>query len=345
MTLILFVFILGIIIFIHELGHFIFAKRAKIYVYEFALGMGPQIFSFKRKNDETIYSIRLFPIGGFVSMAGEEVNEKENIPEEKKFYNRPWKDRFFTIVAGVVFNFIMAWLLLFLVALVNGAPGNKPIIKETLEGYPISETDLKQGDVIVRINQKRIHSIDRLMLELHVSSGKEIEISYLRDETEKKIKVKPVVLEEDGQEVYRYGFLLENQFSKGLLSALSFAFTKSYNLIEQMALVISYLFQGVLSLDSLSGPVGIFSVVGESAQAGFISVVFLIALISINVGFINLLPLPALDGGRLWFLLIEKIKGSPLNPKIENIIHQVGFFLLIGLLIYITFNDILNLGK
>ncbi len=345
MTLILFVLILGIIIFIHELGHFIFAKRAKIYVYEFALGMGPRIFSFKRKSDETIYSIRLFPIGGFVSMAGEEVTEKENVPEENKFYNRPWKDRFFTIVAGVVFNFVMAWILLFLVALVNGAPGNKPIIKETLTGYPISETDLKQGDVIVKINQKRIRSIDRLMLELHVNSGKEIEITYLSDNIEKNVKVKPVVTEEEGQEVYRYGFLLEKQISKGLLSALGFAFTKSYNLIEQMALVISYLFQGVLSLDSLSGPVGIFSVVGESAQAGFISVVFLIALISINVGFINLLPLPALDGGRLWFLLIEKIKGSPLNPKIENIIHQIGFFLLIGLLIYITFNDILNLGK
>ena len=344
MTLIYFILILGVIIFIHELGHFIMAKRAGVYVYEFALGMGPKLYSFKRKKDETVYVIRALPIGGFVSMAGEEVNDKRKVKESKKLYAKPWKDRFFIIVSGVVFNFILAWVLLFVVGLINGAPSNQPIIKDLIDDYPIAETDIQPGDQITAVNDVSINTIDRLLLELHIQDGQPVEITYERDGQIATTEVAPEKeILDDGEEVYRYGFFLEVNIERGFFNAMQFAFTKSYSLLEQMVLVITYLFQGVLSLDSLSGPVGIFSVVGESASAGFMSLILLTALISINVGFINLLPLPALDGGRLWFLIIEKIKGSPVDPQVENIVHAIGFIFLIGLIVYITLNDIINL--
>ncbi len=343
MTLILFLLIIGLIIFIHELGHFIFAKRAGVYVYEFSLGMGKKVYSFRRRNDETIYSIRLFPIGGFVSMAGEEINNDENVPEGKKMYAKPWRKRFVIIIAGVLFNFIFAWFLLFMVGLVYGAPVNKPIIEKTVDGHEIVEKDIGQGDIITSINDIEINSIDRLHLELYLHEGEEITLGYLSNGEQKAINISPTEQEKDGEKYYTYGFQLKSEIEYGFVAAFQFSFTKFYNIIEQMTLVISHLISGNLSLDALSGPVGIFSVVDETASYGFFSLIMLIALISINVGFINLLPLPALDGGRLWFLIIEKIKGSPVEPQIENLVHTVGFVLLLGLILYITMNDIINL--
>jgi len=130
---------------------------------------------------------------------------------------------------------------------------------------------------------------------------------------------------------------------KGFLSALKYAFTKTWSLVEQMFFTIVYLCTGKLSLSSLSGPVGIFTVVGDAAETGIINLIYLLGFISINVGFINLLPIPAFDGGHILFLIIEKIKGSPVNPKVENIIHSIGFFLLMLLMIVITYNDIIRL--
>ncbi len=343
MTLIYFILIIGLIIFVHELGHFIFAKRSGVHVYEFSLGMGPVVYHFRRPNDETIYAIRAFPIGGFVSMAGEEVNEKEKIAKSKKLYAKPWRNRALIITAGVLFNFILAWVLLFMVALINGAPPNKPVIDKVWDDYEISEHDIGQGDVITGINGVSIRSIDRLFLELHLNYGKEIDLEYLSDGEKNTITIAPKKEEIEDIEAYRYGFVLKNEPSYGVSSALSFAFNKFYNIIEQMYLVIALLISGGLAMDSLSGPVGIFNIVGETAQVGFLSVMMLVALISINVGVINLLPFPALDGGRLWFLIIEKIKGSPVDPKVENVIHMIGFALLIFLIIYITINDIIGL--
>lgn len=346
MTLIYFIIVLGVTVLIHELGHFIFAKRADIYVYEFAIGMGPRIFKWKRKNDETVYSIRLFPIGGFVSMAGEDIEEDPNVPKDRQLQSKGWLDRFLTIVAGVVFNFLLALVLLFIVGLVNGAPNNKPIIASLDSNYPAYESGLEVNDQIISINGKKVKSTDRMLIEMQINVGIEIVIGVKHEDgTTEDIKVKPILTEKDGESSYLYGFTLDNSYKTGFIPALQYSFTKTYNLLEQMGVIIKYLVTGKLSLDNLAGPVGIFNVVGESAKAGTISVLYLIAYLCINVGFINLIPLPAFDGGRLLFLIIEKIKGSKVNPKIENTIHSIGLALLMLLMVVITYNDIIRLFK
>ncbi len=339
MTLLYFIIILGITIFVHELGHFIFAKKSGIYVYEFALGMGPKIFKFNRKNDETTYSIRLFPIGGFVQMAGETNEEDKNIKDDQKLPNKPWKNRFLTIVAGIVFNFIFAFILFLVLALINGSTTIRPYVGDVKEDYPAYNAGIEEGDRIAFVNDKRVLTIDHLQLLLVTNLGEEITFSVYRDGELLEFELEPV-LEDDN---YLYGFMLDSTVTTGLFSNISFAFLKTFAVLHQMVLIITYLFTGVIGLNSLAGPVGIYSVVGEASSAGITSLIYLNAVISINVGFINLLPIPAFDGGRLMFLIIEKIKGKPINPELENTIHAVGFFILLLLMILITFNDISRL--
>ena len=346
MTLLYFIIVLGVTVFIHELGHFIFAKKSGIYVYEFSIGMGPRLFKFNRKDDETEYSIRLFPIGGYVSMAGEDIEVDKNIPDDKQMYNKPWINRFLTIIAGVLFNFLLAIVLLFIVGLNAGVPNNKNKITELDKNYPIYDTNIKAGDTILKVNNKKVRNQDMLLLELTIHNGKSVNLTVKhKDNTIEKVKVKPKKVKIDGKVGYKYGLVLDNSYKRGFLPSLKFAFTKVYDLLEQMVKIILYLITGKLSLNNLSGPVGIYNIVGESAKAGFINIIYLIAYLCVNVGFINLIPLPAFDGGRAFFLIIEKIRRKKMNPKIENTIHTIGFVLLMILMIAITYNDIVRLIK
>ena len=345
MTLVYMILMLGIIVFIHEFGHYLFAKKARIYVYEFSIGMGPRIFKFKRKNDETEYSVRLFPIGGYVQMAGEELEEDENIPEEKRMQSKTWIQRFLTIIAGIMFNFILAIILLFVVGLVIGSPNNKPYITMVPEG--INSNLITVGDKILEVNGKKVIFTDTMLLRLQVNNKKPLKLKLKETNGNiKEVTLNPIIEEnEDGTISYKYGIGIGTETKTGILPAIKYAFVKFTSLMTQMILVIGYLFTGKLGISSLSGPVGIFNVVGESAQAGFINLVYLTGFISLNVGFMNLLPIPALDGGRILFLIIEKIKGSKVDAKVENIIHTIGFALLIVLMIVITFNDIIKLYR
>ena len=176
------------------------------------------------------------------------------------------------------------------------------------------------------------------MIEYQVNYGKDLNLEIKRDGEIKNITIKP--LEVDGN--YQYGFSLDNSIDKGFVAAIDYAFSKFISLISQMVIIIGYLFTGKLSLSSLSGPIGIYNIVGESAKAGLINIIYLIGYLSINVGFINLLPLPAFDGGRLLFLIIEKIRRKPVDAKVENTIHAVGMVLLMVLMIAITYNDIIR---
>lgn len=344
MTLIYFIIVLGVTILIHEFGHFIFAKKAGIYIYEFSIGMGPKLFSFRRKNDETLYAIRLFPIGGYVQMAGEEVEPDKNIPENKRMQSKTWMQRFLTIIAGVLFNFLLAIVLFFIIALIEGAPSKEAYIGLIDKDSNAYKTNLEVGDKILKLNGKNTKSSDMLLLELELEQGKTLNftVEHKNGKVE-TIKVKPKESIVDGEKTYKYGFALSNNVEEGIIPSIKYAFNKTGSLLNQMVHIIGYLFTGKLGLESLSGPVGIYNVVGESAKAGLINVVFLIAYLCVNVGFINLLPIPAFDGGRILFMIIEKIKGKSVSIKTENTIHMIGMIFLLALMLIITCNDILRL--
>lgn len=345
MTLIYFVLVLGIIVLVHEFGHFIFAKMFGVYVYEFSIGMGPKIFSKKDKKKETEYCIRAIPIGGFVQLAGEEVDDDKKIPKNRKLYAKPIWQRFLIMFFGAGNNFILALLLFFFIALFTGAPVMDPIVTEVQEGYPMYEAGIRKGDEILSINGKKTSTMDDVKVYMTlVEPGSEVTFE-IKDENNdvKDIKVVPVKEEIDGEETYRFGIVFKETKEKGFIASIRYTFQKTGALIKQMFIVLGSLFTGKLGMDSMSGPVGIYGIVGETSKAGVGSLLSLIALLSINVGFLNLIPFPAFDGGRILFLLIEKIKGSPVKPETENMIHSIGFFLLMILIIYITFNDILRL--
>lgn len=346
MTIIYFILILGGIVFFHELGHFLFAKKAGVYIYEFSIGMGPQLFKWKSKKDETMYSIRLLPIGGFVQMAGEEINPDENIPKEKRMQSKTWLQRFSIMIAGIFFNFVLAIVLLFVVGLINGTPQKETYIGVIDKNSSAYNAGLRENFEILQVNGKKASTKDILSLELIANVKKEVEVKYKDENGNVEIaKFKADTVDENGTTNYKYGFSLINQKQRGFFSSIKYAFTKTIELIEYMFFVIWYLITGKISLTNLSGPIGIFTMVGETAKEGLINLVYLMAIISVNVGFINFLPLPAFDGGRILFLIIEKIKGSPVNPKIENIIHTVGLGLLMLLMVFITYNDILRIFR
>ena len=344
-NLICFILILGVIVLIHEFGHFIFAKKSGIYVYEFSIGMGPRIHKWTRKNDETEYSLRLIPIGGFVQMAGEEIDDDPNVPKNMKFSVKTFGQKFMTVIAGIMNNFILAIVLFFIIALFTGAPQNKAIVGEISEDYPAYTSGLQTGDRILKVNGKDASTYDTLALQLQVNNGKTIKMEVERDGKTETINLKPKKVKQDDEEVYKYGFAITDEVQTGFFASVKYAFSKTFSLLHQMILIIGYLITGNLNINALSGPVGIFSIVGTAANSGIWSILSLTALLSVNVGLINLLPIPAFDGGRLLFIIIEKIKGKPVDPRLENTIHSIGFFLLMALMILITYNDIIRLIK
>ena len=344
LNLIYFVIILGFIVLIHESGHFLFAKLFNIYVYEFSIGMGPKLFSKKSKKGETVYSIRAIPIGGFCSLAGEEGDEDKEVPRDRKLFAKPVWQRFLVMFFGAGFNFIGAITILFLIGVIWGSTSTKPIISKVAVDNPAYIAGLQDGDYVKKINNHKIKTSDDILIYLQVEDKtKPITFTVERDNKEYNFKVTPKEEEVDGNKIYRIGVTVSGKVEHGIIPAVKYAFVKTDSLFRQMFITIKGLFTGGLSVKQLSGPVGIYNIVGEQRQAGFENILYLVALLSINVGFINLLPLPAFDGGHILFIIIEKIKGSPVKAETEAMIHTVGLFLLMALMVYVTFNDILRL--
>ncbi|NLA33489.1 MAG: RIP metalloprotease RseP [Tenericutes bacterium] len=339
---IFFVLILGITVLIHELGHFIFAKIFNIYVYEFSIGMGPKLFSKKDKKNETSYSLRAIPIGGFVSLAGEEVKNDDKIPSDRKLQaKKPWQ-RFLVMFFGAGSNFIFAICLLFIMGLFLGSPSTKPIITEVEKGYPAELAGIEAGDLVVKMNNHKIKYLDDMSYYFTVLDKNEGIIFKVKKTNGKfaNIDVKPI--EEEGNLIF--GVTLNNQIDKGFKAAVKYAYHKNNALFKQMFMVVGSLFNGQIKMNSLSGPIGIYSIVGQARKSGIGTLLYLLAFLGVNVGFINLLPFPAFDGGRILFLLIEKIKGKPIKTSTENTIHSIGFVLLMLLLLFVTINDIIKLN-
>ena len=341
-SLLVLIFILGIIILVHEFGHFIWAKTFKVHIYEFSIGMGPVIFTHKGK-DKIDYNLRAIPIGGFVSMAGEVYEDDEKINKKSFMCNKPWWQRLIILVAGVVNNFILALLLLFLGALIWGATISLPEVREVVEDSAMDEAGILAGDEILAINGRKVSNWDTAQILLIMESEDNVYTFNIRHEdgTVEDITVTPTIIEnEDGTETKTFGVYIQTEEVHGFVNSLKYAFQKFGSIVHSMALTIEGLFTGKISLQALSGPVGMYEVVDQSIGYGISYMLYLVAFLSINVGFINILPFPAFDGGRVLFLIIEKIKGSPVDSKIENICHMIGFVLLIILMIYITIQDI-----
>lgn len=344
-NLLLFIIILGIIVFVHEFGHFIFAKLTGVYVYEFALGMGPKIWGFKK--GETDYNLRAIPIGGFCQLAGEDLDDDDDkeVPKDRRLQSKKAWQRFLIMVFGPMNNFILAVILLFFIALVVGGSTLKPVITSIEENSAVSEVGMEVGDKILTINGHKIKYSDDISLYLAVANPSKVQTFKVKKENGdiSTYKVKPKKIVENGTESYRYGIGIQQEKTTGFVNAIIFTVQKTCSIFKQMFITVGYLFTGRIHLNQLSGPVGIYSVVGQQRSAGFANILYLMAFLSINVGFINLLPIPAFDGGHILFIIIEFIKGSPVKPEIENKIHTVFLILLLILMVIITFNDILRL--
>ena len=343
-NLLLFILVLGFIIFVHEFGHFTWAKICGVYVYEFALGMGPKLFSFKGK--ETEYSLRAIPIGGFCQLAGEDVEDDDlkKVPKKRRLQSKTALQRFLIMFFGAGNNFISAFLILFFIALIWGATTMNPIVTMVEKGSAAEKAGLEANDVITSINGHKVTTSDDISLFLAVANPeKKTTIKVDRDGNNETIKVKPTKIKVDGEETYKYGIGIQQEKEYGFVAALKYMVNKSKSLFKQMGITFGYLVTGGIRLNQLSGPVGIYSIVGEQAKTGLANILYLVAYLSINVGFINLLPLPAFDGGHILFIIIEKLRGKPVSPELENKIHTIGMILLLLLMLVVTVNDIIKL--
>ena len=232
-----------------------------------------------------------------------------------------------------------------MIGLIWGGSSMEPMVTSVLKNSAAATSGIEAGDRILEINGHTISTTDDISLYLAVANPEEasdITVQKENDDVE-TYSVQPKKIEEDGETSYQYGIGMQQEVEHGLLSALQWTAKKTVSIFKQMVVTVGYLFTGGISISQLSGPVGIFSVVGAQSSGGIMNILYLVAFLSINVGFINLLPLPAFDGGHILFIIIEKIKGSPVKPETENMIHTIGLFLLMILMVVITFNDILRL--
>ena len=354
LSLVLFIIILGTIVLIHELGHFLFAKLFGVYVYEYSIGMGKKIFSKKPKNSETEYNIRIFPIGGFVRLAGEEGEDGDTqVPLDRKLYKKGFWQRFLIFFMGPGFNMLLAIVTLFVVCLIFGATLTTLQVDGISTDYPAYEAGLRNGDTILAVDGEKVSTWTQARLKIStVKAGDAIEFKIKHEDgTVEIISVTPkeevnescTEKDEECPPIYVYGVGSKLVKKNGFIGSIEYAFVETKNIVLSMGTTLKYLFTGKLGMNDLSGPVGIYEVVDEQAQYGIDSLLYLLAYLSVNVGIMNLIPFPAFDGGHILFLLIEKVRGKPVSANVEATITGIGFICLILLMIYVTFNDVINL--
>lgn len=333
------IFIFGLLILIHELGHYIAARIFKVTIKEFAIGMGPKLVSYVSKKTNIRYSLRLFPIGGFVSMAGEDEDADDPNALNKK---KPWK-RLIIMASGAAMNILVGVIaMLILVATYLNIGGTT--VAQIDEGYVQTQTDeLLVGDRIVKVGKTRVHYYQELSYEIMNQGYEPTDLTVVRNgET---IKLKSVVFPtvEDSGVTFGDMFFKVKAIKKTFSSVISYSIHSSFSTIKMIWDSLISLITGRFGFSSLSGPVGVTKTVAESAKAGFANLVYISIFITMNLGVFNLLPIPSLDGSRILFVLIEMVRGKPIDPKYEGYIHFAGIILLFILMIAITFKDIFTL--
>jgi regulator of sigma E protease len=323
----------------HELGHFLLAKANGVQVNEFCLGLGPTLIGFHA--GETFYSLKLLPFGGACMMEGEDEESDSN----RAFGNKTVWQRFSIVFAGPFFNFILAWL--FSLIILGSAGIDYPTIYQVEAGSPAAEAGIEAGDTITKLNNKNIHFYREISVYTYFHSGEEIQVTWKHDGETKTALVTPRYDEELGR--YLFGFQGSIGRQKGnALQVILHSFYEVKYWISTTVQSLGKLVTGQLAMDDLSGPVGIVKTIGdtytESKADGiyyvFLNMLNMAILLSANLGVMNLLPLPALDGGRLVFFIIEAIRGKRLDPNKEGMVHYVGLIVLLILMVVIMGNDI-----
>lgn len=345
-TLLILFIILSVIIIVHEFGHFIAAKKGGVYIDEFSLGMGPQLLKYKPKKSETTYSLRAFPIGGFVSMAEKEDPSNKAIKKNQVLENKSFGRKLLVLINGILFNCFLAIFLFFVSGLLYGRPVSEPVINKVVEGMAAEKAGLESGDKILEVNGVKINTWDDFLLE---ASAKKLKDEYIFKVEKsngdiKEYNLVPEVQEVEGQEVKVFGIQSSGTiYYKGFKNAVIYAFEGFYTNFKTIFKILGNLFTGEVPVKSLSGPVGIYSLVDSVKSQGVNTLLYLTAYLSINVAIINLIPIPVFDGGRVLILLIEKITRKKSSENLEAILNYVGFALMILLMLYVTFNDIIRL--
>ncbi|MDN4607430.1 RIP metalloprotease RseP [Sporosarcina highlanderae] len=413
-TVIAFIIIFGSLVFFHELGHFLFAKKAGIMVREFAIGFGPKILAL-RKN-ETLYTIRLLPLGGYVRMAGEDfdtvelqpgyrvgliINNEDEVekiylnqevsnpnvlfieteradlskglfiegydedgnlvkynvsrnaviyekgqetiiaPYDRQFDSKPLGSRAMAIFAGPLFNFILAFFIFLAIGLLHGIPTNEPIISEVISNSPAYSAGMEAGDFVKEVDGVPVETWTGFTDIVKSSGGEKIQLKVERGGDLVTFTVTPDTVEnEAGQKVGQIGVMYDPPLEKNPLKAFTFGAEQTYTWTKRIFELLGMLVTGKFTIEALSGPVGIYKATEEVAQFGVFSLMNWAAVLSINLGIMNLLPLPALDGGRLLFFLFEGLRGKPVDKQKEGMVHFVGIMLLMVLMLVVTWNDI-----
>lgn len=354
LTILVFILILSVLVLIHEAGHYFIAKLVNIKVEEFGFGFPPRVFG--KKIGETLYSINALPIGGFVKLYGEDEAGagRLSIKQTKKFKNvsraffarNPWQ-RALVVVAGVIMNFLLSVVILsFLLAVVGiQVPNNRVTVRNVLANSPAQVSGLKSGDVLISINNTKITSTEEVLSQTKKYLDKKIDLKIERNKQEMEIFITPrakypkdegpmgVVIEQ-GSEQKKYSLF------QAPIEGTKQALQTSWMIITAFGMVITQLFTQGTVPSEVAGPVGIAQLTGQVVQVGPVAVLLLVSALSLNLAILNVLPIPALDGGRLFFILIEAIFRKRVHPKFESYAHAVGMALLLALIALITIHDV-----
>lgn len=353
LTIVSAVILLGVLIFVHELGHFLVAKRCGVGVTVFSLGFGPVLFSFTR--GETNYRLSAIPLGGYVRMTGEDPGE-ELAPEllERSFTHKPAGQRLAIVAAGPLFNVLFAVIAFYLVIVLAGLPQMSTMVGEVIEGQPAALAGLQKDDVIVAIDGQPVGLWPEMVEKVQASQGRPMHLLVQRDERQLELSMTPKLVDSNNQfgeevKVYQIGVRNSPQGvyvrQVSLLEGIPLALDKTWEAGTLIFVSVGKLITGSIALDSMGGPIKIAQIAGEAARYGLAALVALAALLSVNLAVLNLLPIPALDGGHLLFFSVEAITKRKPSLRFRERAQQVGVVLLLALMVVVFYNDIAGLVR
>jgi len=348
MSLLVFIAILSILIIVHEWGHFITAKSLGVKVEKFSVGFGPKLFSTTK--DGTEFMVCAIPMGGYVKMSGDERSNCKGTPDE--FYAHPVWHRALIVLMGPIINFVFAYLCFYAI-FVTGFPMLSPTVGNVMEGYPAMTAGLLEGDRILRINQKEINGWDELQETIVGSGDESLLFGIERDGTEMTVPISPqqrVVKNIFGQEakisivgIQPAGDITLLRY--GVLESFVKAYQEVVKIVSMTLKAVYHVVAGSMpAKDAFAGPIRIFDVIKDAVTEGIAYLLYITAVISASLAIFNLFPVPVLDGGHLFFLLIEAVRRKPLPAKVEETLTKIGFSLLMCLMVFVLYNDFVEVG-